>query len=57
MKAEIDASGTLIVAAETPLECYAIRQWSNAQIVEVKDGVGLMKTNNFIVTWRNPNEQ
>ena len=52
MKAEIDGNGVLKVSAETPLEQYAIRQWSNSQMVEVKDGAGLMNTANFIVTWR-----
>ena len=52
MKAEIDEKGVLIVSAETALEAYAIKQWSNSQLDEVNDGVRLMNTANFILRSR-----
>lgn len=48
MKAEIDEKGVLTVTAETPLERYALKQWSDSQLVVIKEGEGMMSTANIL---------
>lgn len=37
MKAEIDEKGLMTIKAETPMEAYALRQWSRDAFIDMAD--------------------
>lgn len=50
MKAEIKASGTLVIESETPLEAYALRMWCDENLTsegEFKNSCNVMIKNDL----------